>query len=381
MAAFVKRVGKLGEVSWQAKVRLSGAKYSKTFSKKSDAVAWATSVENRINEGKPVQHRRQSQQKLATIFKEYRDSGLVSKRKGQLLDRLIGEIGKLTLGQLTTARLDAYIDFKFEQAVPSPEKKEKDHQLYDGGMVNIDGKVQQRTYKPSSVRHYYYALKTALKWHAKVGDYHFNEKPFEDNPPPAAWKNPRERRLELGELQRLLDACDKLYVNQQHLKDIIEFQIFSCMRAGETLLMRWRDIHLDEIEPEGSFIHVPKEHQKIRHKKGAESRDVSMRRELFALVKDRLLPRKTAPDDRVFPYWSDSNALGHRFRVVCKNAKVADLKIHDLRHEGISWMFEHTNLTDIEISKISGHLELDTLKRYAKLRPKKIGAKLWAQTA
>ena len=55
-------------------------------------------------------------------------------------------------------------------------------------------------------------------------------------------------------------------------------------------------------------------------------------------------------------------------------------EIHDLRHEGISWLFENTNLTDIQISKMTGHLELDTLKRYAKLRPSSIGERLWAQT-
>ena len=171
-----------------------------------------------------------------------------------------------------------------------------------------------------------------------------------------------------------------MYVNQQHLKDIIEFQIYSCMRAGETLMMRWKDLIFDEKKPTSSYIYVPKEHQKIRNKRGAEDREVSMRRELFALVKDRLLPRKAEPEDRVFPFWSDSNVLGHRFKVICKNAKSIDLKIHDLRHEGISWLFENTNLTDIQISKMTGHLELDTLKRYAKLRPSSIGERLWAQT-
>jgi integrase len=219
-----------------------------------------------------------------------------------------------------------------------------------------------------------------LQWHAKVNDYHFNDKPFKDNPPPPAWKEPRERRLEEGELARLLSACDKMYVNQQHLKDIIEFQIYSCMRAGETLLMRWKDIRFDENKPTGSYIFVPKENQKTRNKRGAVDREVSMRRELFALVKDRLLPRKGATEDRVFPFWADSNVLGHRFKDICKNAGSADLRIHDLRHEGISWIFENTNLTDIHISKITGHLELDTLKRYAKLRPSSIGERLWAQT-
>ena len=55
MAAFFERFGKAGRSSWQAKVRLNGVYRSKTFAKKSDAVAWATSVESSIYEGKPVQ--------------------------------------------------------------------------------------------------------------------------------------------------------------------------------------------------------------------------------------------------------------------------------------------------------------------------------------
>lgn len=76
MAALTKRVGRTGQISWQAKVRLNGVNRSKTFVKKSDAAAWATSVENTINEGKPVQLRKQLQKTLADIFDDYLDSGL-----------------------------------------------------------------------------------------------------------------------------------------------------------------------------------------------------------------------------------------------------------------------------------------------------------------
>lgn len=77
-------------------------------------------------------------------------------------------------------------------------------------------------------------------------------------------------------------------------------------------------------------------------------------------------------------YWKSSSVLGSRFRVICKNAKVENFKIHDLRHSAVSWYFINTSLTDIEISKISGHIELSTLKRYATLRHSDIGTKLWA---
>lgn len=378
MSGIYKRIGKDGAVSWQAKVRLNGVNQSKTFTKQVDAKAWASSVETTINEGKPVQQRKQLQKTIADVFDDYIESGLASKPKERMLRRLGVEIGKLKIEDLNTKRLALYLELKSEQAIPEQAKKKVAHPLYSANKEVVDGELVQKTYKPASIRLYYYALRTALQWHAKVNDYHFNEKPFKDNPPPPAWTAPRERRLAEGELDMLLSACDKMYTNQQNLKDIIEFQIYSCMRAGETLLMKWKDIHMDEQEPEGSYIFIPKENQKIKNMRGADSREVSMRRELYALVKDRLMPRKSNPEDLVFPFWKDSNTLGHRFKVICKNANSSDLKIHDMRHEGISWLFENTSLTDIEISKITGHLELDTLKRYAKLRPKKIGSKLWA---
>ncbi|MFC7651442.1 tyrosine-type recombinase/integrase [Pseudoduganella danionis] len=82
-------------------------------------------------------------------------------------------------------------------------------------------------------------------WHAKHHDYTFDRKPFDDNPPPKAWE-PRDRILEAGELDRLLEATNKMYVKREEWKCLILWQYYSCMRAGETLLMKWDEIHLDE---------------------------------------------------------------------------------------------------------------------------------------
>lgn len=196
MAAYLKREGKGGKVSWQVKVRLNGVYRSKTFPDKDLARSWATSVENSIYEGKPVQQRKQLQKTLAIVFEDYIESGLVSDKKQKLLRRLAVEIGELKLEDLNTKRLGHYLQLKSEQAVPAQARKKVDHPLYEGGKKVVDGQVVAKTYKPASIRHYYYALRTALQWHAKVNDYHFNEKPFKDNPPPPAWKEPRERRLQ-----------------------------------------------------------------------------------------------------------------------------------------------------------------------------------------
>ena len=379
MGTIVERVGKDGTKSFQAKVRKLGVNLSETFDTEAKAKNWITVTEGNIISGKPVEAHKVRKTTLADIFDDYIKDGKLPPKKVGIINRLKVEIGKLSLEQLNTKVLGNYIDVKLSQPIPEQKRKKVDHPLYSAGKVVVDGEVKVRTNSPATVRHYYYAIRTALYWHSKVNDYTFNSKPFDDNPPPKAWESPRERRLEDGELERLLDACDKMYVNKQHLKDFINFQIYSCMRAGETLLMQWKDIHIDKKEPEGSFIHIPKANQKTKNKRGAADREVALQPALYRLITENLLPRKgeAKSSDRVFPFWPDSSVLGQRFKRICKNAKVEDFHIHDFRHEGISRLFESTNLTDIEISKITGHLELDTLARYAKLRPKKTGKKLW----
>ncbi len=163
MAAYLQRFGKAGRSSWQAKVRLNGVYRSKTFVKKSDAVAWATSVESTIYEGKPVQQRKQLQKTLADIFDDYIDSELVTDKKAKTLRRLAVELGSLKLENLNTKRLGLYLQLKSEQAVPAQARKKVEHPLYKGGKTIVDGEEVARTYKPASIRQYYYALRAALR--------------------------------------------------------------------------------------------------------------------------------------------------------------------------------------------------------------------------
>ncbi|MEZ2298679.1 site-specific integrase [Variovorax sp. RCC_210] len=378
------RVGK-GGTSYRAKVRKGGVSASRTFKTESEAKKWVTVTEAKVITGAPVDTGKSRKVTLGQIFSEYiaanHSLGKISDKKVASLRRVAVEIGKVPLMNFDTKGFEAYLDHKLSQTVLPQAKKKADHPLYKGNKVVVDGEVKLKTYAPSTIRHVYYDIRTALFWHARGNDYVFNSKPFDDNSPPPAWPRPRERRLEGDELERLLAACDRMYVNKQHLKDIIHFQIYSCMRMGETLLMKWKDLRIDPTEPHGSYVFVPKENQKRRDKDRITDREVAMRPELYRLVVENLLPRAGKLTDLVFPFWESSTVFGHRFKVVCKNAGVEDFHPHDFRHEGISDLFERTNLTDIEISKISGHLEMNTLQRYAKLRPKKTGAKLWSSFA
>lgn len=55
---------------------------------------------------------------------------------------------------------------------------------------------------------------------------------------------------------------------------------------------------------------------------------------------------------------------------------LTDLTFHDLRHEAASFLFESTDLKDLEIMQILGHKDLQTTKRYAHLRSKSLGKKI-----
>lgn len=48
--------------------------------------------------------------------------------------------------------------------------------------------------------------------------------------------------------------------------------------------------------------------------------------------------------------------------------KIKDLRFHDLRHEGISRLFEQGYQIQ-EVSMVSGHRDWGSLKRYTNLRP------------
>ena len=89
----------------------------------------------------------------------------------------------------------------------------------------------------------------------------------------------------------------------------------------------------------------------------------------------------------LFPWWNGrvsdealrktTSLLSRQFARVFEAAGCADLHFHDLRHEATSRLFERTKLSDIEISRITGHKDPRVLRRYSNLRGSDLAAKLW----
>lgn len=377
-ATLVEREYENKKTAYQVKIRHSGVKITRTFNTKKEALEFITLTNSKIIKGESVVGVKIKKTPLGKIFQEYIDENpSIAKNKKRGLERLILEIGSIPLENFKTDGFEKYIKTKLSQDVPDQAKKKKDHPHFNANRVIVDGKVVKKKYKEATIRKYYYYIKNALEWHARVHDYVFNSKPFDEVKAPSAWKSPNKRRLKPGEFELLINACEKLYKRKEETRALISFLVWSAFRVGETFKIKYSDIHINETNPEFSYIFIPKENQKTAHTKGAEDRYASLRPELYYLLKDVVLKWKHDPDDYVFSMWKTTGYFYSRFKTVCRNAKVDALTVHNLRSEALSWFFENTTLTDIEISKISGHIELDTLKMYANLRPDKTGQKLW----
>jgi integrase len=168
----------------------------------------------------------------------------------------------------------------------------------------------------------------------------------------------RKRRLEDGEEERLLAACDR--GRTPLLKQLVVLAIETGMRRGEMLGLRWEHVHLAK-----RIVHLPLT-------KNGESRDVPLSRRatdtLIALSK-----HKRPNIDLVFPMSGNSVRLA--FERLRARAKMPDFHFHDLRHEAITRLFER-GLNIAEVSAISGHKELRMLQRYTHLRAVDLVARL-----
>ena len=164
----------------------------------------------------------------------------------------------------------------------------------------------------------------------------------------------RDRRLEAGELERLLSACENKW-----FRAVILFAIETGMRRGEILSLTWEGVHLGK-----RYVHLP-------DTKNGDSRDVPLSPQALEFLKD--LPRNIRSDQVVFPLHFE--ALKSSWRRACSKAGINNLRFHDLRHEATSRFFEK-GLNVMEVAAITGHKDLRMLQRYTHLRAEDLARKL-----
>jgi integrase len=69
--------------------------------------------------------------------------------------------------------------------------------------------------------------------------------------------------------------------------------------------------------------------------------------------------------DEIFPY--DPRSISSAFTKACAFLEIEDLRFHDLRHEGVSRLFEMGRTIPLAAS-VSGHRSWTSLKRYTEIK-------------
>ena len=199
--------------------------------------------------------------------------------------------------------------------------------------------------------------------------------------------NERDRRLEPGEWEKILDvlAVGVLPRTQRPLqltgrrdklalKCIMVLAVESAMRMREMFTLRWSQVALDK-----KTIFLDKT-------KNGDKRQVPLSSVALAELR-AFMPEDAIPTALVFPFLQGEESakslncttdfLSRLWVDIFEQAGAHGLLFHDLRHEATSRLFERTSLSETQIMKITGHKSHRMLMRYANLRGSTLADALW----
>lgn len=168
----------------------------------------------------------------------------------------------------------------------------------------------------------------------------------------------RDRRPSLAELDKLFEHLGQRAAQASPLALIAMFALFSTRRQGEITRITEKD--LDQVHSE---VWV----RDMKHPEDKQGNDVrvTLPPEALAVARIMLRQRKKQNDDRIFPYNEES--ISTAFARACGILGIEDLHFHDLRHEGISRLFE-MGWNIPHVAMVSGHRTWTSLKRYTHIR-------------
>lgn len=169
----------------------------------------------------------------------------------------------------------------------------------------------------------------------------------------------RSRRPTLSELDQLLEyfaVVEAKRTDSLPMRDMILFAIFSTRRQEEITRLAVADLDVAHSEIWVRDMKHPGE------KIGNDAR-LTLTPRALAIVQKRLALDPQAK--LLFPHNADS--ISSSFTRACKILGIEDLHFHDLRHEGISHLFE-LGWNIPKVAMVSGHRTWTSLKRYTHMR-------------
>jgi integrase len=289
-------------------------------------MAWGRAEESFLD-GQSLPLPKVPQTTLGALLERYRDTITPTKRGAssescRLSRMIVAPMGSLTLQDLEPAHIAAYRDTRLRQV------------------------------KPGTVRREMAILRSALEvarrdWGLALVN------------PAAQVARPvvhdaRDRRLRSGEWERIHEALKD--GRNAEMASFLRLAVETALRRGELLKLSWEHIDLER-----RVALIP-------DTKNGRARTIPLTPEAT-----RVLGSLEARQGRVFKL--TGSAVQQAWKRLCRRAGIADLRVHDLRHEALSRLSE-LGLNTPELAVVSGHRDVRMLLRYTHVQPASLAMKI-----
>ncbi|WP_257835051.1 site-specific integrase [Burkholderia glumae] len=347
---------------WRAQVRRKGHKsIAKTLATKGAAEVWAREIESGIDRGgASVDEQRVTVGDLVRQYRQARDeSGRPVGPKSNehyMLARLESHFDDEIAAGLSTQRL-----VKFAQL----RKKE------GAGQYTIDMDISK--------------LGTVFKHMASLLGLTLPHAPSLARPTLNHLKlvgpgKHRTRRPTREEIVKIMDWFAEHPEREQAVPDVIRVAMKSAFRRGELFRLTWSDL---DVEKRLALVRDRKHpRQKIGNNEWVplvgDSLEVLLKQPRYpvppAYEAMRRADSSCPPHANEFIFRFDKSLASKYFKMACDAKGIVDLRLHDLRHEATSALFEGG--WDIpEVAAVTGHKDWRNLKRYTNLNPAEVAKK------
>lgn len=327
--------------TWRAIVRRTGYRsVSQTFSNKAQAESWARKIEAEMDQRIYRDIKATAKDTVRAVFEKFRDEVSATRRGAKWeicrIDRLLrtADFADRRLDQLTPEDIRDWRNERLEEVSPASVNRE----------LNLMSGIFTHAIKEWSV-------------------------PLRENPVhlvsrPAGADNARTRRYAQKDIDAILkhsswDEGKKPQVGREYVGWAMLLAIETAMRLGELTSMR-----VGDFDAEARTVH-------LEMTKNGDSRTVPLSTKAVKWMTHLTTGREA--DEKVIPLTSES--LGVYFRQVRDDAGLADLHFHDTRHEAATRLSKKL-ANVLELSAVTGHRSLQSLKRYYNPSASELAAKL-----
>lgn len=347
------QIKKRGEFQWMARIRRKGyPEQTETFTTKAAAEAWARDIESKMDKATFID----LSPLLKTTFKDLADRYLKevtptkasSKSEKSLIKRIL-ELFVKVKSPLANIEPADITDFR-------------DEMLKEFGGAYVT-KMMNR------ISHIYTIAASEWRFRGLKNPVEGVRRP----PQPRG----RDRRVEDENGEPSEEEAQWIVGVTQSvaLRALIPVAVETAMRRGEMASIRWRDVNLDD-----QII-------RLYDTKNGEDRTVPLSTRAVAIL--RALPRKNEqvfgvrPDSMTQAFIRARERARRLYEKDCKENGIEpsahflnNIRLHDMRHEATTRLFEDKGLETSEVMSITGHKSSAMLRRYTHLNAKKLAKKL-----